>query len=324
MSTKIPTILIVDDVRQRRDLLSAMLGERDTLIFEADSSEQALILVAEHDPDLIITETELPARSGLYLLREVKRLDINCEVILVTHNASSYNLLQAMRLGAFDFIVRPIDTSEILFNVVDRALKQLELRQENQRLMKELKQKNEALARSLEMMKALNLSIERVNRSHEVGELLGQLLDAAIESVDAESGLIALQRGTQDIFGVKISRGIPAAFCQAFHDQLPDGLLLDIARRGSPLTVEGRLPEELQNRISTPERDIFTKAGLLAVPIHHKNRMIGIMMLFGHPEGTPFTEQHLHFLIQLSHHTALALEKAGIIHQLKRRSQKNH
>jgi GAF domain-containing protein len=45
------------------------------------------------------------------------------------------------------------------------------------------------------------------------------------------------------------------------------------------------------------------------------------MVLFGHAEGTPFTDQNLQFLVQLAHHAAITLEKAGIIHQLKRQGK---
>jgi len=120
MLTRNHSILIVDNVSDRRQQLKAMLFERDDTILEAETSEAALDLMKESPLDLIITETELSTRSGLYLLQEVKKHYPETEVILTTHNASSFNLLQALRHGAFDFIVRPIDTSEILFNVIDK------------------------------------------------------------------------------------------------------------------------------------------------------------------------------------------------------------
>ena len=176
MLTRNHSILIVDNVSDRRQQLKAMLFERDDTILEAETSEAALDLMKESPVDLIITETELSTRSGLYLLQEVKKHYPETEVILTTHNASSFNLLQALRHGAFDFIVRPIDTSEILFNVIDKAFTQIDLRVQNQSLMAELAHRNQEMERSLAMMTALSEAIEKINSAMEVSELLSRLL----------------------------------------------------------------------------------------------------------------------------------------------------
>ena len=97
MLTRNHSILIVDNVSERRQHLKAMLFERDDSILEAETSEAALDLMKESPVDLIITETELSTRSGLYLLQEIKKHYPETEVILTTHNASSFNLLQALR-----------------------------------------------------------------------------------------------------------------------------------------------------------------------------------------------------------------------------------
>jgi len=315
------TILIVDDVAKRRQHLKSMLLEREDAILEADTAEAALEQMTRRPAGLVITETELPTRSGLYLLQEIKKDYPETEVILTTHNASSFSLLQALRHGAFDFIVRPIDTSEILFNVIDRAFAQVDLRIQNQNLLAELEHRNKEMAQSLSMMTALSKAIETINSAIEVGDLLSRLLDAALNTLHARKGLLALIRGSgHRHFGIKMSRGIPAGFAQKHPDKLPEGLLLDIARSGSPIVVKDQLPSYMMDRVTAEETQLVEDPGLLAVPLYHRDRTIGVMILFGHAEGTPFTDQNLQFLVQLAHHAAIALEKAGIIHQLKRQT----
>jgi transcriptional regulator with GAF, ATPase, and Fis domain len=271
---------------------------------------------------LVITETELPTRSGLYLLQEIKHRYPETEVILTTHNASSFSLLQALRHGAFDFIVRPIDTSEILFNVIDRAFTQIELRLQNQALMAELEHRNQEMAQALTMMTALSQAIETINSAIEVGDLLSRLLDTALEALHAKRGLLALIRANGGgHFGIKMSRGISAEFAHEHSDKLPEGLLLDIARSGSPLLVSTQLPDYMKERVTTEEQPVFDDPGLLSVPLYLRDKSIGIMILLGHAENTPFTHQNQHFLVQLAHHAAIALEKSGIIHQLKRQGK---
>ncbi len=316
------TILIVDDVAKRRLHLKSMLLEREETVLEVETAEAALEVMRQKVPSLVITETELPTRSGLYLLQEIKQNYPETEVILTTHNASSFSLLQALRHGAFDFIVRPIDTSEILFNIVDKAFSQLDLRQQNQRLMAELEHRNQAMVQTLAMMTSLSEAIEKINSAIEVSDLLSRLLDAALGTLNAKRGLLALIRSNgRNHFGIKMSRGIPADFAQQHHENLPEGLLLDISRSGSPVIVADALPAYMTDRVTTNEQTIFADPGLLAVPLYHRDRAIGVMMLFGHAEEAPFTDPNLQFLVQLAHHAAIALEKAGIIHQLKRKSK---
>ncbi len=322
MRFKQHTILIVDEAAQRRRHLKSMLLEREDEVLEAETVEAALEQMQRHVISLVITETELPTRSGLYLLQKIKQQYPDTEVILTTHNASSFSLLQALRHGAFDFIVRPIDTSEILFNVIDRAFSQIDLRIQNQKLLVELEQRNLAMAQALKMMTALSEAIENINSAIEVTDLLGRLLDEALEALEARRGLLALIRGSRNQFGIKMSRGVPAEFAQLHHEALPEGLLLDIARSGNPVFVADTLPHYMASRVSLAEQPLVADPGLLAVPLYHRDRAIGLLVLFGHGDGSPFTEQNLQFLVQLAHHAAIALEKAGIIHQLKRQGKK--
>jgi len=323
MSINIQTILIVDDVTKRRQLLKAMLLEREECVLEAETAEVAFELLKQNSTNLVITETELPTRSGLYLLQEVKRLYPETEVIITTHNASSFNLLQALRHGAFDFIVRPIDTTEILFNVIDRAFAQIDLRLLNQALLDELEDSNREMVQSLNMMTALSEAIETINSAIEIRDLLSRLLDAALDTLNAKRGLLALTHANGRChFGIKMSRGVAVDFAMEHTEQLSEGLLLDIAQSGSPLVVPSQLPSHMMNLVSAEEQHLFADPGLLSVPLYLRDRAIGIMILFGHAEDTPFTEPNLQFLVQLPRHADIALEKTGIIYHLKR--QENH
>ena len=109
---------------------------------------------------------------------------------------------------------------------------------------------------------------------------------------------------------------------QKYTDKLSEGLLLDIAHSGSPMVVSDVLPAYMMDRVSEEEQHLVADPGLMAVPLYHRDRAIGVMILFGHADGTPFTGQNLQFLVQLAHHAAITLEKAGIIHQLKRQGKK--
>ncbi len=317
-------VMIVDHVEERRGNLLQLLAEREVETLEAESCEMALALLASQPVNLILTETELPTKSGLYLLQKVKENYPDTEVILITHNASSYNLLRALRNGAYDFIVRPIDTGEILYNALERAFGHIHLRQQNSQLLRELARHNSSLSRSLKMFKALNASIERVAAAVGIETLFKELLTSAMGALQAQRAFLGLFGREGEGLGLKAGAGIPNAVCREYAGAIPRGLTTEIARRGKPVLVPGELPESLVRMAGVAElEDLLAARGLLAAPLRLKERVVGIVVLSGSLRDLPFSEHELHFLIQLSHHAALALEKAGLIHQLQR-SQANH
>jgi CheY-like chemotaxis protein len=312
-------ILVVDNEPQRRDGLKQLLRERDIDTLEADSCETALQLLTGEGVDLVLSETELPGKSGHFLLRQVRERHPDLAVILITHNASSYSLLQALRNGADDFIVRPIDTGDILFNALEGAFTRHDRRRQNADRLKELEISNRSLQRALDLLQALNASIERVTEAADIEALFKELVDSAVDALQASCGLLALFDRASGKLGLKVSQGISAELCRQYSGGLPAGLILALARRGKPLAIPGRLPEKLAALAAAEELEkLIATPGLLAAPLLLKERVAGIVVISGHRNHQDYGEPELNFLLQLAHHAALALEKIGIIHQLRR------
>ncbi len=312
-------ILVVDNEPQRRDGLKLLLRERKTETLEAESCEEALQLLTSERVDLVLSETELPGKSGHHLLRQVKELYPELEVILITHNASSYNLLQALRNGAYDFIVRPIDTGEILFNALERAFNLSNRRRQQANNLADMEKNNRELRLALKMAQALNTSIERMAAVTDIEDLFMELLDSAMRELQAGRGFLALFDRTSGKLGLKVSKGIAPELCRQYSGGLPTGLITILARRGKPVAIPGALPEKLAALAGPDEVEkLLAAPGLLAVPLLLKERVAGIIVISGHQNNQSYGEHEMNFLIQLSRHATLALEKIGIIHQLKR------
>jgi CheY-like chemotaxis protein len=312
-------ILLVDHVEPRRLVVQQLLADRGYSVIPASTCEDAIQQLAAVEVTLILTETELPAKSGLFLLKSAKESNPEIEVILLTHNASSYNLLQALRLGAYDFIVRPIDTGEVLYNAVDRALSHIRLRGQNKLLLTELEEHNRSLQSSLKMMKALNDSIERLAGKDEIEPLLTELVSSAMRETGARRGCLILYDRSASVLRLKVGEGINEEICRKFATGIPAGLLTEIARRDKPLMISAEYPPRIRALETEEERDfIFAEPGLIVSPLRMRDRLVGTMILSGVEDRAAFNEHDLHFTIQLAHHATLALEKAGIIHQYKR------
>lgn len=131
-------LLVVDDEHLIRWSLEQNLKKQGYDVVTAGSGEDALRLVREEQPDLVLLDIQLPGMSGIEVLEKIKDHDDDIVVIMVTANSGLENAVNAMRLGAFDYISKPFNLDEIAI-VVKKALETSDLRQEVVRLRTETK-----------------------------------------------------------------------------------------------------------------------------------------------------------------------------------------
>jgi len=127
------TILVVDDEPSMRELLQIFLSKQGHEVVTADSAAGALARAAEGDLDLVITDLRLGQDSGLDVLAAVKGQTPATEVVMVTAFATTENAIQAMKLGAYDYVLKPFKVDELRL-VVDKALERRSLVAENRAL----------------------------------------------------------------------------------------------------------------------------------------------------------------------------------------------
>ena len=118
------SILVVDDEKNQREILETILSGEGYDITTASSGEAAMKFVESRRFDLVLTDLKMTGMSGLDLLKELTNFDKSIIVILLTAHGSVDSAVDALRLGAFDYLQKPYD-SEKLLETVDRALKKL-------------------------------------------------------------------------------------------------------------------------------------------------------------------------------------------------------
>jgi two-component system response regulator PilR (NtrC family) len=124
------SILVVDDEASMREFLEILLGKEGHQVSVAADVAGALQRVAEGEIDLVITDLRLGAGSGMDLLRAAKQASPATEVIVITAFATTENAIQAMKLGAYDYVLKPFKVDELRL-VVAKALEHRALLQEN-------------------------------------------------------------------------------------------------------------------------------------------------------------------------------------------------
>lgn len=160
-------ILIIDDEDSLREFLRMLLEQEGYRVDEADSVGSAQNLLANDSFDLILCDIMMPDGSGLDLLKEIKGSSAaETAVIMMTAYSSTKSAIEAMKLGAYDYVPKPFDVDE-LKAVIEKAVERNQLLAENVYLRKELEQKygfSNIIGRSPGMQKIFAL-IERVSRT---------------------------------------------------------------------------------------------------------------------------------------------------------------
>ena len=124
-------ILVVDDQDVMRDSLAATLVREGHEVVAAVDGAAAVARLSSARFDLLITDLRMPRMTGIELLNEAKKLRPELPVVLMTAFATVNTAVEAMKLGAYDYIQKPFDGDEIKL-LVDRTLEHSRLRPENQ------------------------------------------------------------------------------------------------------------------------------------------------------------------------------------------------
>lgn len=123
-------ILVVDDKELMRDGVATMLSRKGHSVVAASDARLALARIAEKRPDCVVTDLQMPGMSGLELLAEIRKLDPEIPIVLMTAFGTVATAVDAMRKGAFDYVTKPFSGDELTMSV-EKALEHGALAREN-------------------------------------------------------------------------------------------------------------------------------------------------------------------------------------------------
>jgi DNA-binding NtrC family response regulator len=154
-------ILVVEDGQSQRKMLQGFLKDEGYGVSEAESGEEALKGVREDYFDVLLLDYKMPRMDGMKVLEEVKRLNPQIDVIMMTAYGTIDTAVRAMKAGAADYITKPIDLEELSI-LLDRISERRTLKRENETLREELRGKgvttDQIIFKSSAMDEVVNLS----------------------------------------------------------------------------------------------------------------------------------------------------------------------
>ncbi|MBN2626733.1 MAG: response regulator [Spirochaetales bacterium] len=173
------TILIIDDEKIIRQVFSYYLEDKEYTVITADNGKAGIELFDSHNPDVVLTDLRMPEADGLEVLEHVRSKSDEIPIVVISGANSLNDAVQALRLGAWNYLIKPVQDLNLLGYTVSECLEKARLIKENRAYREKLEELVEARTRQL----------ERRNRQLDLSrrQIIG-ILSQAAEYKDFETG----------------------------------------------------------------------------------------------------------------------------------------
>jgi response regulator RpfG family c-di-GMP phosphodiesterase len=293
-----PRILVVDDEKVIREILAEFLTLEGYTVSTVEDGEKALTELRIKPFDLVITDLKMPRLSGLQLLERIGEEAINVLTVIMTGFGTVETAIEAMKKGAYDYILKPFKVEEVI-HVVQRGLYRQQLQAENIRL-------REALT--------IYRVSEAIALAKEIDHVLDVILKAAIDEAKADIATLHLRHPTTGAYEERVKavgRDVqaPTSLPTPHFDAL--SLQFD---QGTPVVAHGNKAA----RFFTEARVSDDLASYVAVPLQVAGSVVGALNVFSFTPGKKFDEGHRKMLAVLASRAATAIDNARLYDDLRR------
>lgn len=314
-------ILVVDDDESIVHFISELLSTEGYSTTPAFRAHEARAKLRLQSYQLVMLDLMLPDGLGIELLREIKETFPKTDVIIMTSHASLETAVEALRLGASDYLLKPFDDLNVVSHVVRKAFEKRQAAEENERLHQELNERTADLESSVKRLTTLNEAGRTLHSILNIKELIEFTIRLMATELKAKrASLMLLDKGTNELV-IEASVGLDEQFAKTVRVPVGEGIAGWVAQEGTALLVEDieQDPQFKSKREgSAYDSNSFISAPLvLSVPIQYQQKLIGVININNKEDGGVFTDSDLAFVITLANQAAIAIENARIFEKLK-------
>lgn len=305
------TILVVDDRNDSLQFLTDyILQPAGYKHITARDGARGLELALSQPVDLAIMDLKMPKMTGMEALAALRERKVDLPVILMTFHGSEETAVQAFRLGARDYIIKPYEAQEML-DAIDRALQEVRLRRERDRLTEGLQRVNRQLERRVQELNILYQVSKSVTALLDLEELLNRIIEAALYVTGAEEGsLLLIDKGSGDL-QMRAARGLGETYARGFRVKVNDTIAGDVVRTGEPFWTTS---EDQTLKVKTN----YLVKSMAYIPLKVGKQVIGVLLVDNKVSTKPFTESDIYLLSALADYAAIAIDKARLYETVKR------
>jgi two-component system NtrC family sensor kinase len=306
-------VLVVDEDPEVLDLLTRQvlepMGYETSSASNAGSAIQAALNFA---PDLILASLTLPGLSGKDLLVALRSQGIEVPMLVMAPEGMEADAIQAFRLGARDYLVKPLREAEALA-AIERALNEIRLRRERKQLADQLAESNRQLERRVRELTTIYGIGKAVTSTTNHNQLFAKLMEGSLYVTEADMGWILLRDETTDELVMRAQSGMPATEAARLHKPWDDGVSALVMLSGEALRIHGEGLSQFK----------VAKIGraALIVPIQVRDQSVGVINV-ARKDTRPFSERNQAMLEAVADYASISLVNARLFQALEMRAKK--
>jgi len=299
-------ILIIDDSREIvKHLTETVLPSFGYRTLYAYDGKSGLESIRENEPDLVMLDFNLPQMTGLDVLQQMAQESLKTPVVLMTGYGSELSAIEAFRLGAKDYIIKPFTVDEIV-ETIDRALMETRLLHDKAKLAEQIRRLKVEMSRQNNEMRTLSNIGKAITSLLSVDEVLQRVLEAATYLTNAEESTIWLP-DDEGKFLRPYNRQIPDKSEASNHNlSLVDSPPGEVMQSGRPLRQSNMSGEGIKVKTGC-----FANA-VLYVPLQLRGINLGVLGVSNRWAYRAFSKQDEFLLSFLADYAAIALENARV------------
>jgi two-component system cell cycle sensor histidine kinase/response regulator CckA len=297
-TSSVGKVLVVDDEVELKNILVEALTSQGYEAAGFTSGEEALVTLRNQPFDIVLTDLMMAGIDGIALVREATQIDPNVVCIMMTGQGTIQTAVDAMKVGAFDYVLKPFRLQTML-PVLTRAMNTRHLRLENVQL-------REAVA--------IHELSETIAFTLDPQTVLSKLADAALMQSQADEVSILLPTADGNELYVAAVRGEKRERLLGERIPLQESISSWVARERTPLILNGEVSDERFVAL-WPRPDIRSA---VSIPMQVANKLVGIINLNMTNLLRPFTLGQMKALTILAGTAAAALESASLFSRLQK------
>ena len=291
-----PRILVADDEKVIREILSDFLTMEGYIVRTVNDGEAAIAELERRGYDLVISDLKMPRKGGLELLESINRKGLNVLTVIMTGFGTVETAIEAMKRGAYDYILKPFKVEEVVL-VVQRGLDRQRLQMENMRLK--------------EAMRLYEIS-EDMGRHLKVDPILELLTEAALDETGADLASLLLedppgsQHYIEQIRRTKLNG-------DDLKWELNTREILHSFDEEFPPLASGLKAQRFFTTLPRPARLV----SFCSIPLRLKQRVIGMLNVLSFTRSRHFTEGQRKMLSIIGSRAAMSIENAKLYEDLE-------
>jgi len=302
-------VLVIEDSYETQQLLAELVLEPNHYRpISAMDGEEGLRMAQEENPDLIVLDMQLPKMNGLEVLEALKEQGLDIPVIFTTVRESVELVIQAFRLGARDYVIKPFGPIEMQ-EAIRRVFSTGALRAERDQLTQKLVDVNQKLQRQIQEMNVIYTIGRSVTSLLDPNRILNRVVEAAVYLADAEEGLLMLLDKDGDELYLRAAKGLDEKIVRNLRVRVDDSVAGRVINSGRPIFLTGS-----QAKVATG----YLSKALLYVPMHTSDRgTIGVLGVLNREKERSFTEREMFMISALADYATIAIENARLFEAIE-------